>query len=137
MGIVLQGEEKMKKIVSFVIASCFLISYAFALSSCGNSVSGTYMASLLGADVVYEFGSFGSVVIRIYNADDETVIRGKYELSEDGSKITIALESANDDEDETSQYAGTFDFEQGEDDDGKKYVKIGHVTYVEYNKQVR
>ena len=125
----------MKKILSIAIMCCILLSCAFTLLACGNSVSGTYKASLLGTDVVYEFGSFGNVIIRIdYPAGEDTVIEGKYELSEDGNEITFIFEANADNEDKVEEYSGTFNFAKGEDKDGNKYVKIGLVTYTEYKK---
>ena len=103
----------MKKIVALVLVAVML---TMTLASCGG-ISGTYSAEVLGIGVEYEFkGSKVTITPKLLGGYGDPV-EATYKIKDD--KITITIKG-----DEDSEYAGTYDFEKGDD-----YIKIGAVTY--------
>ncbi len=108
----------MKKIISTILVCVLLIGTLFTLASCGKSISGEYKDALTG-NVTYEFGMFGKFTKTVDNIiGDDTVTEGKYEINDDGDKITFTF----DDESETHSFA------TGEEN-GVEYIKIGLFKY--------
>lgn len=108
----------MKKTVSAILVCILLVSSMFVLVSCGKSLSGEYKDVLTG-NVSYEFGAFGKVTKTVDNIiGDDTVTEGKYEINDDGNKITLTFGDETD----------TYDFVSGEEN-GQKYIKIGVFKY--------
>ena len=103
----------MKKIIALVLVAVML---TMTLASCGG-ISGTYSAEILGSGAEYEFkGSKVTITPKLLGGYG-TPIEAKYKIKDD--KITITIEGEED-----SEYAGTYDFEKGDD-----YIKIGAITY--------
>lgn len=117
--------KKTTKIVAVVLVSVMLCAI---LASCGKTLSGKYEASVevAGVDLggaSYEFkGSKVTVSYKVLGAVKS--FEGKYSI--DGDKITFTFE---DKDNVDSKYSGTHAFEQGKDDDGTQYIKVGAVKY--------
>lgn len=113
----------MKKTAIKVIALTLVAVMAcMFLASCGTRISGKYSAEALGTGATMEFK--GSKVTTTYKALGVEVysVEGEYEIKDD--KITITY--SGDDADKAKDYAGTFDFEKGDD-----YIKIGVFKFEE------
>ncbi len=109
----------MKKIIALVLVTVML---AMALVSCGG-ISGTYSAEIIGSGAEYAFkGSKVTITPKLLGSYGDP-IEGKYKIKD--GKITITFEG----DEEDSEYAGTYDFEQGEG-----YIKIGAIKYTEVEK---
>lgn len=103
----------MKKIVALVLVAVIL---TMTLASCGG-ISGTYSAEILGSGVEYKFSGSKVTITPKLLGGYGTPVEAKYKIKD--NKITITVE-----DDEGSEYGGTYDFEKGDD-----YIKIGAVTY--------
>ncbi len=115
------------RVFAFVLI-CATLCAAFA--SCGKTLSGTYSAEALGTGATLTFK--GSKVTTTYKALGVVgyTVEGKYEIK--NGNITITYEG--EDAEKAKDYAGTFTFEEGKNDDGKEYIKIGLVTYTKADK---
>ena len=117
----------MKKILSAVLVCAILVCSLLTLSSCGKMLYGTYRLEydlIVGTTSdTYEFDIFGKVTHTENIFGKETVREGKYELNEEGNKITFTFEN----EDGTPD-VDTYDFVTGEEG-GVEYVKIGYEKY--------
>jgi len=103
----------MKKIVALVLVAVML---TMTLASCGG-ISGTYELDAIVGGVEYEFkGSKVTITPKLLGGYGDPV-EATYKIKDD--KITITIKG-----DEDSEYAGTYDFEKGDD-----YIKIGAITY--------
>lgn len=81
----------MKKIVSALLVCVLVVGMLFALTSCGKTLSGKYKENFTG-NVIYEFDMFGNVTKTVDNLfGDDTVTDGKYEINEEGDKITFTF----------------------------------------------
>ncbi len=109
----------MKKILSTIMAVCLVFGCVFALSACATKLSGTYESS----GVSYTFTAGGDVTIKTSIGVISGTVEGKYEINEDGDKITITIGS-----DEGSKFSGEHSFNKGKDNDGE-YIKIDGITY--------
>ena len=100
------------RIIAVLLLVCMLGATVVA---CGKKLSGTYSAEFIGTGVEYVFdGSKVSINLKAAGVQLASA-EGTYSI--DGDKITIEFES---EDDKVKNYAGTFDFEEGED-----YIKIG------------
>ena len=117
----------MKKILSAVLVCAILVCSLLTLSSCGKMLYGAYKAEvdlIIGtSSVTYDFDLFGKVTYTVNTFGKETVTEGKYELNDEGNKITFTFEN----EDGTPD-VDTYDFVTGEEG-GVEYVKIGLIKY--------
>ena len=105
----------MKKTLRIVAIAMVAVMLCLTFASCGKKLSGTYSFEILGTGAEYEFsGSKVTITPKLAGAAG-TAIEGKYSIKDD--KITFEFEG---DSDNAKKYAGTFDFEEGED-----YIKIG------------
>lgn len=111
----------MKKLITTLTAGLLCVCMMFALTGC-KTISGTY--SDAAGVTTYEFkGSKVEITVALLGT---TTFEGKYEIGEDengNANITFTFEDA-----EAEEYSGTFSFSKGEED-GKKYIKIGILTY--------
>ena len=116
----------MKKTVLKVVALMLVaVVFCTALVSCGKTLSGTYEANLIAAEVSYKFsGSKVTVTIDPIIGDD-TVLEGKYEIDEDAGEIKFTFEG---DSEDAETYGGTQKFAEGEED-GKAYIKLSGIKY--------
>ena len=115
----------MKKIISLMVVCVLLVGTMLTLASCG--LSGTYEAGTTTLEfsgkkvtITEEAEVFGAKVSKTYEAEY------KVEEDDDGEK-TITFTYAEDD-DKHLILNGEKTFSQGEED-GKKYIKIGLITY--------
>ena len=116
----------MKKILSVFLACVLLVGCICTLASCGKSLSGSYEANLIAAEVTYNFKSSGKVIVEVDPIiGDDMSFEGSYEFNEEGDKITISFDAEQEDAEE---YAGTMSFSEGEED-GKAYIKLGIIKY--------
>ncbi len=112
------------KVLSLTIALVMLVS---TLAACGG-VSGTYTNDT--TNTTYEFSLFGSkftktTKVTILGAVNTTVVEGTYELNDAGNEITIT--EVDEEGNEKDPY--TLAFEEGEDENGNAFIKIGLFTY--------
>ena len=121
----------MKKILSVLLACTLLFGCVFAFASCGKTLSGTYEADLVFAEVSYTFKG-NKVSLKVDPiAGNDIVLNGTYEITEDeagNSAITITFEDNS--SEEAKEYGGTLAFAEGEEN-GEKYIKIGLIKYEE------
>ncbi len=121
----------MKKILSVALACVMLFGCVFAFASCGKTLSGTYEADLVFAEVSYTFKG-NKVSLKVDPiAGNDIVLNGTYEITEDeagNSAITITFEDNS--SEEAKEYGGTLAFAEGEEN-GEKYIKIGLIKYEE------
>ena len=110
----------MKKIVSSILACVLLLSCVLVLASCSKTLNGTYAheESTFGikTEIAYEFKG-DKVTIKGSIAGVAYEFDGTYEI--DGEKINITLEEVIG----SAEYSGTFDFNEGVDNDGA-YIEI-------------
>ena len=115
----------MKKILSTVVVCVLLLSCVLAFAGC-KTISGEYTDAL--SITTYKF-SGSKVTITIDNIiGEDTVIEGKYSIdkNEEGDfEITFTFEG----EDDGEEYAGTFSFSEGKEENGTKYIKIAGIKY--------
>ena len=118
----------MKKIISAVLVCMLLACMLFSLASCGKTLSGEYQDVLKTTTLKF---SGSNVTITIDNIiGDDTVLQGKYEITEDEENegkyiITFTF----DDEEDADNWDAPMSFSEGEED-GKKYIKLGGIlTY--------
>lgn len=115
----------MKKIISAVLVCVLLMCCVFALASCGK-LSGTYKDA---ANITtFEF-SGSKVTLRIDNIiGEDTVLEGKYEITEDEEgKQTITFTFDSED-DEADAWEAPMSFLEGKEGD-VEYIKIGIFKY--------
>lgn len=117
------------RVFAFVLI-CATLCAAFA--SCGKTLSGTYSVALDGIESGVTMTFKGSKIITTKKLLGNVVYtaEGKYEIK--NGNITITYEG--DKADDAKDYAGTFTFAEGKNDDGKEYIKIGLVTYTKADK---
>lgn len=127
----------MKRILSLVLAAVLLCGCVFALASCGNKPSGTYVGELdMGvakAAVTYEFdgNNFKATVsgeaLGGLVEGEAQVTEGTYEIVEkDDGKLEIVFTFVVDGE---TEVAPAQSYEKGED-----YIKIDGVTLTKQKK---
>ena len=115
----------MKKTVSAILVCVLLVCSLLTLVSCGKMLNGKYTAdlSVLGT-YTYEFSAFGKVTLTVDPIiGDNVVTEGKYEINEDGDKITFTF--ANEEGVEESK---TVSFATVVEND-VEYIKIDGVKY--------
>ena len=106
----------MKKLVSLLVTAVLLTALILTLSACSQKLSGKYEAKAFGAVVcTYEFEGDKVTIYTPRVLGQEIRVEGTYKIKDD--KITFTFDTEV--EDESIEYAGTFDFEKG---DG--YIKI-------------
>lgn len=109
----------MKKTVSAILVCVLLVGCIFTLASCSKSLNGKYTADLAVTEITYEFGAFGKVTkTEDPFVGDTTTVEGKYEINDEGTKITFTF---NDE-------ANTYDLSTGTED-GVDYIKIDGVKF--------
>lgn len=106
----------MKKSVKFLALVVTLVMLCTLLASCGKTLSGKYSMEEFGTGTTYEFsGKNVSITIKVLGAQVGDAIEGTYSIDDD--QITFTFEG-----EDSEEYSGTFDFEEGED-----YIKIGEI----------
>ena len=118
----------MKKFLSVILIFVVVASAMLTLTSCAETVSGTYVDTLKVTTLDF---SGNKVTITVDNIiGDDTVIQGTYEITEkdNGEKeIAFKFDSSNLD---TKLWETPMFFSSGEEN-GKKFVKIGIAKYTE------
>ena len=124
----------MKKSIKII---CFILSLAIiciTLASCGKSLSGTYTGEIgslgtIGGKMTYVF-SGSKVTIKlsagVFGITANKEFEGTYKLidNDDGTR-SIEFVFGSD----ALDYAGTFDFEEGVEEDGTHTVTIAGLKY--------
>ncbi len=109
----------MKKSIRVLALVMALTMVLFVFASCGKKLSGKYSAEVLGSGATYEFkGSKVTITAKLLGSAIFEA-EGTYKIEDD--KITFTFES---DDEDASDYNGTFDFEEKENS-----IKIGIVEY--------
>ena len=106
----------MKRSVKILAIVLTLVMLCAALVSCGKTLSGEYSAEVFGSGIVFKFdGNKVNVKAKAIGAELGDGIDYTYSIEDDKITLTPVV-----DDEEAEEYAGTFDFEEGED-----YIKIG------------
>ena len=109
----------MKKTISLSLICLVLVCSLLSLTSCSSMLMGKYTGDIVIAKITYEFDLLGKVTKTTDPIiGDSVTIEGKYEINDDGTKITFTF----DDE------AETLNFVRGEEA-GVQYIKIGNFKY--------
>ena len=133
-----KGEKTMKRILSLVLAAVLLCGCVFALASCGNKPSGTYVGEidmgLAKGSLTYEFkgNSFKATVsgeaLGGLVEGSSQVQEGTYEIVEkDDGKLEIVFTFTS--EDGKTEVSPAASYEKGED-----YIKIDGVKLTKKDK---
>ena len=113
----------MKKIISTVLVCVLLLGCVLTLASCSKMLMGTYEMKITdGNKTTLEFTPF-KVTSTVTVLGESKSTEGKYKIAENDEgklEITFTWEGEEDVE--------TLSFSQGEED-GKKYIRIGLITY--------
>ena len=115
----------MKKTVSMILVCALLVCTMLSLVSCGKVLNGKYSAdlSVLGT-YTYEFDMLGNVTLTVDPIlGDNVISEGKYEINEDGDKITFTFENEDGEVD-----SKTVSFATVVEND-VEYLKIDGVKY--------
>ena len=116
----------MKKILSMALVCAVVVGCLFTLVSCGKTISGKYEADWAIVEVTYDFKSSGKVTIMVEPfIGDSVSFDGRYKFNDEGDKITITIDS---DDEEAEKYSGTLSYSEGVED-GDKYIKLNGLTY--------
>ena len=125
----------MKKITSLVLVVAMLVVCVFAFTSCNMIRFGKYEAEvdalIAGGKTTIEFTLMMVKVTNtttILGSSKSEVYEGTYTIEGEEGDLQIAFEF--DGEAPSIFSADSYDFAEGEDDDGK-YIKIGLVKYHE------
>jgi hypothetical protein len=104
--------KKTFKILALVMVAAMLCC---VLASCGSTLKGTYSAEVFTVRTAYTFDGKNVTIDAGALGFSKTVAEGTYKIEDNKIVFTFG---------EESEYAGSFDFEKGED-----YIKIQGVTY--------
>lgn len=120
----------MKKIISTILVCLLLVGSLFTMTSCDKMIVGTYEFDGILSDKTLEFGLFGNVTLTVdvELIDKDYVYEGKYEINEAGDKITFTF-----DDEDASEYSGTYDFERVSSSTDGDYIRIGIEKYEKDN----
>ncbi len=110
----------MKRSIRTIAAVMLIVIVISALSSCAETLSGTYKAETLGTGASYTFDGKNVRVDVLVLGAVVTSLEGTYEISD--GKITFTFGNAEGED--AKQYSGTFDFAETETS-----VKIGMIEY--------
>lgn len=117
----------MKKTLSFILAVALVIGVLFTITSCGNTLSGTYKSEGLISTTTYEF-SGNKVTVNGEAFGVNVSVEGTYKIEEnEDGKLEITLDFSDDEN--AGEFAGTFPFSKGEEN-GEKYIKIAGKKFV-------
>ena len=123
----------MKKITSLILVCVMLVGCVFAFASCAMRF-GKYESELnigiASYKVTLEF-SFNNIKVtqkaKALGSSDTNVYEGSFNITGEGEDMEISFEF---EEDCPVFSADSYEFEEGEDDDGK-FVRIGVTKYYE------
>ena len=117
----------MKKIISLALVCILLMGTMLTLASCGTFLHGTYESGTTKATfsgkkvtVVDEVTVLGTVISKTYEAE--------YKISEDDEGNKTIVFTYADGADKHLVFSGEKTFAEGKEN-GKKYVRIGILTY--------
>lgn len=122
----------MKKITSLILVCALLVCCMFTFASCGKfgTYEGEVDIAIAKYKVTLEF-SFSNVKVTTkasaFGSSDTDVYEGSFKITGEGDEMEIAFDF---EEDCPIFSADSYDYAEGEDEDGK-FVKIGLSKYYE------
>lgn len=115
----------MKNLIRIASLVLVVAMVAVLLTSCGNTLKGTYKAGdTLSAE--YTFETDGSVVVKRTMGPISYTYEGTYELGENEEGESIITFTFGED---GSEYAGVHSFLKGKDSNKGDYIEIDGVKY--------